>query len=451
MASYQNYVNDNNWFNQFMNGDNNSWQKKLLDLFDFKKFTGLMSSGGSGGSNNNNGNDDDDDGKPDDDDDDGKPDDDVDQSPINSASISFDIGIREVELNGKTSFQNVVDQCVFHSPESFDPLCIKCMFLNNDGQVIAQGEVEDPDMSYTASDQVPIEMFPSDVEPASIDVQDVEKVRLEICGSKGGQGCTPGFWKTHTTNAVWGPTGYSTSNSFRTIFEIDVGVSLSIQVQTLSGKITVPNPTLLQALGALGGDKAALMRHAVAALLNSAHPDVDYFNENPQAIIDMVEAAIESGNTTTMENLKNQLESENERGCPFGDDKCDCEDRKEEYNKYFDDHKKFYDNNKMKFGKEDYRKYMNDYEKYFDDNGNYMDKYDYKQYMDYYKKFLDDNKKYFNQVDYKKYSDNYKKYSGEFPEHDDNCRCDDNNHDDDDDGKQDDDDDDGNGYKKEKK
>jgi len=62
MASYQNYVNDNNWFNQFMNGDNNSWQKKLLDLFDFKKFTGLMSSGGSGGSNNNNGNDDDDDG-----------------------------------------------------------------------------------------------------------------------------------------------------------------------------------------------------------------------------------------------------------------------------------------------------------------------------------------------------------------------------------------------------
>lgn len=104
-------------------------------------------------------------------------------------------------------------------------------------------------------------------------------------------------------------------------------------------------------------------------------------------------------------------------------DKCDCEDRKKDHKEHYDGYKKYYDDNKNKFGKGDYKKYLDDYKKYFDDNKKGFDKTDFKQYMDYYKKFLDDNKKHFSYNDYKKYSDEYKKYSDEYPKHDDHCTC----------------------------
>jgi len=63
-------------------------------------------------------------------------------------------------------------------------------------------------------------------------------------------------------------------------------------------------PTLLEALNARGGDMNALLRHSVAALLNAAHPDIDYpysvvqvldltqisiINEDYQTTIDLFE------------------------------------------------------------------------------------------------------------------------------------------------------------------
>ena len=71
-----------------------------------------------------------------------------------------------------------------------------------------------------------------------------------------GEGCTPGYWKTHPDNWV----GYDPTELFNNVF----------------GVVDPDDLTLMEALWAGGGGKYALGRHAVAALLNAAHPDVDY-------------------------------------------------------------------------------------------------------------------------------------------------------------------------------
>ena len=154
--------NRNDWF---------SWWKNL----DLKKFIGFMNSGG---------NDDDDD--DDDDDDNG---DNADQSPIDSASVSFNVEIRDIKVNDKPSFQNIIDQCIFHSKDSFSPLCIRCELLDADGEVLAKGEVKELKKSYKASDTISIPVFPDPKGVDPNDVQDVEGVNLVLCGFK-----KPGFF-----------------------------------------------------------------------------------------------------------------------------------------------------------------------------------------------------------------------------------------------------------------
>src|SRR3989344_3277849 len=169
--------NDNGggWFNKYWNSDNN-WFKKSWDYFDYKKFMGFMNSGGS----DNDDNDDCDDHKkflednkksfdkedydkydkeykkysdeyPSHDDDCNDMDDNDDKTMIDKAMISFNINQRQLKDNGQTYFQNIVDQCIFQSEDSFAPLCIKCKFLTMDGTtVVAKGEVIELDQSYTA-------------------------------------------------------------------------------------------------------------------------------------------------------------------------------------------------------------------------------------------------------------------------------------------------------------
>ena len=57
----------------------------------------------------------------------------------------------------------------------------------------------------------------------------------------------------------------------------------------------------------------ALLRHSTAALLNAANPNVDYLY-SVSSIISSTQAAILSGNATTIENLKNQYANQNELG-----------------------------------------------------------------------------------------------------------------------------------------
>jgi hypothetical protein len=122
----------------------------------------------------------------------------------------------------------------------------------------------------------------------------------------GGEGCTPGYWKRHLSS--WGPTGYSPSQLLSTVF-------------SPTGLGTLGSKTLFEALNFGGGStltekKQILLRIAVASLLNSAHPDVDFAQTTAQ-VISSVNAALESNNATTIETLKNQLDALNNSGCPL--------------------------------------------------------------------------------------------------------------------------------------
>ena len=81
------------------------------------------------------------------------------------------------------------------------------------------------------------------------------------------------------------------------------------------------NRTLLQALNFRGGSGTTgaariLLRTAVAALLNSAHPDVDYPRTTAEVIAD-VNAALASHDRSTMLALAAELDDDNNLGCPL--------------------------------------------------------------------------------------------------------------------------------------
>jgi hypothetical protein len=112
-----------------------------------------------------------------------------------------------------------------------------------------------------------------------------------------GDGCTPGFWRQPHHFAAWVPTGYAPNDPFDTVFGRSPGDDL----------------TLHEALTARGGGINALLRQAVAALLNAAHPDVAY-RYTVAEVISIVQRAIDSG---AFESAKDLLESANELGCPL--------------------------------------------------------------------------------------------------------------------------------------
>jgi len=136
---------------------------------------------------------------------------------------------------------------------------------------------------------------------AAIDIEKYVKGSWET-EAGGGEGLTPGFWKTHSEFgpaplAGWPESGYSPTDSYEAIFGVDV-----------SG-----TPTLLDALGANGGGVNALLRHSSAALLNAANPYVDYAYTVAE-VIAWTNAAIESDNATLIESTKDQFAVQNELG-----------------------------------------------------------------------------------------------------------------------------------------
>lgn len=122
----------------------------------------------------------------------------------------------------------------------------------------------------------------------------------------GNEGCTPGYWKNHSDS--WPATGYSPAQILESVFDVPDGLGLD-------------NATLLQALsftggpGTLGGAKI-LLRAAVAALLNAAHPGVDYGMTEAE-IIAAVNAALASADRDEMLDLAGDLDELNNAGCPI--------------------------------------------------------------------------------------------------------------------------------------
>jgi hypothetical protein len=120
-----------------------------------------------------------------------------------------------------------------------------------------------------------------------------------------GDGCTPGFWKTHPVTAVWGPTGYSPSQTVESVFDVPDAYGLD-------------NKTLVQALGFDGGPGAKgaakiLLRAGVAALLNDAHPSIGYAYSGD--VVADVNAALATGSRSAMLALATQLDALNNSGC----------------------------------------------------------------------------------------------------------------------------------------
>lgn len=116
--------------------------------------------------------------------------------------------------------------------------------------------------------------------------------------------CGLGYWKNHL--GAWTPTGYSPDQPVDSVF-------LNASLYGLEAY------TLLEALEFGGGPGAEggamiLLRHAVAALLNASHPEIDYPRTEGDVIAD-VDAALASGNRDAMLALKDELEFDNEAGC----------------------------------------------------------------------------------------------------------------------------------------
>lgn len=119
--------------------------------------------------------------------------------------------------------------------------------------------------------------------------------------------CGHGYWKNHLE--AWAGTGYSPNQTVGSVFSgANMFPSLASQ-------------TLLEALkngggsGTLGAAKI-LLRSAVAALLNSAKPGLNYPRTTAMVISD-VNAALTSNNRTTMLNLADELDADNNLPCVF--------------------------------------------------------------------------------------------------------------------------------------
>lgn len=120
------------------------------------------------------------------------------------------------------------------------------------------------------------------------------------------QGCTPGFWKNHTTVTVWG--GYLPDQSL---------YSAGFRVPPAVGDHY--GTTLLEALQGGGGPGLEgagriLLRAAVASLLNGTLPgDLGYYDDTVTA----ANAAMATLSRATMLWWAGEFDYYNNLGCPY--------------------------------------------------------------------------------------------------------------------------------------
>lgn len=124
----------------------------------------------------------------------------------------------------------------------------------------------------------------------------------------GNEGCTPGYWKTHTSNWEEYTPGWKLKN---------IPLTFPAPLASFGEK------TFLQALNFGGGTDLAgavriLLRATAAAFLNAAHEGVAYPYRrfaDPGNLQAMVNSALASMNRATILNLAAQLDAANNLGC----------------------------------------------------------------------------------------------------------------------------------------
>lgn len=136
--------------------------------------------------------------------------------------------------------------------------------------------------------------------------EDSDDAWVECGGNQaGGEGCTPGYWKQEQHFDSW-TLPFTIDTLFADVFDRDI-------VVRGEGKTLIPNPTLLQALDANGGNVNAAARHAVAALLNAASGGVSY-NMTVEGVIAAFQGAYPDGE---LDDVKDTFANFNEQGCPL--------------------------------------------------------------------------------------------------------------------------------------
>lgn len=120
------------------------------------------------------------------------------------------------------------------------------------------------------------------------------------------RGCTPGYWKQRQHEDSWPPAELlKTLNDVFSSATGDLGdVSLQDALKPQRLKRFADNLT------------SALIRHGVAAYLNSLVLGVDYALTTAE-VVDLVNLALDSGSDTQIETNKNLLASNNEGFCPL--------------------------------------------------------------------------------------------------------------------------------------
>ena len=124
------------------------------------------------------------------------------------------------------------------------------------------------------------------------------KFKTSAVPPRGGQGCTPGYWRQDHHFDSW--VGYLPTQYFSSVFAN-----------------AFPGKTLAQVVATGGGGLNALGRHTVAALLNASVSSGVSFDLTTQQVITAFNTAYASGNATRIEELKNQLDMLNNQGCPL--------------------------------------------------------------------------------------------------------------------------------------
>jgi len=190
----------------------------------------------------------------------------------NNSFQTVDINLDDVisiDVNFVSS--GAVSELVYHLPEAG--------FYKNTAVVTAPGST-DMDMSSYVNKPV-------------IDIEKLVKVVQE--SPAGGEGLTPGYWKQHHHFDDW--FDFQPGDHYVDVFMLDPGDE--------PGDLT-----LIEALKRGGGGNKALGRHAVAAILNAAHPNIDYdltFTEIKAAVQDAYAA-------DDFESLKDELDELNNQG-----------------------------------------------------------------------------------------------------------------------------------------
>lgn len=125
----------------------------------------------------------------------------------------------------------------------------------------------------------------------------------------GNEGCTPGYWKNHTS--AWEE--YTTTTTLDELFDFPDALA-SFRTKTLADALAMQGGPTVSAKTEI------LMRAAAAAFLNAAHEGLGYpyrrFTE-PFNIQAQVNGALASLDKTRIVNLAGTLDAANNLGCPL--------------------------------------------------------------------------------------------------------------------------------------